>query len=98
MAMASQSGWYTGQVSDSRQCVNASMPVAAVKNGGRLTVSSGSRIALLGISHGLNTIIFRFSLCDVITDDLPTSLPVPAVVGTAMMGSYGPVMRSMPPA
>src|SRR6185437_3926965 len=96
--MASQIGWYTGQVSDSRQWVNASIPVAAVRDGGRLTVSSGSRIALLGISHGLKMMILRLSFCDVITDDLPTSLPVPAVVGIAMIGSYGPVRRSMPPA
>ena len=61
-----------------RQCGNASSPVAAVRNAGRLTVSSGSRIALLGINQGLKMIIFRPSLCDVMTEDRPTSLPVPA--------------------
>src|ERR1017187_4837085 len=65
------------------------MPVAAVRNGGSPTVSSGSRMARLGISHGLKMMIFRPSLCEVITEDRPTSLPVPEVVGIAMMGSYG---------
>src|ERR1039458_2914997 len=65
---------------------------------GSAAAGSGSRMARLGISHGLKMMIFRPSLCEVIPEDRPTSLPVPEVVGIAMMGSYGPFIRSVPPA
>jgi hypothetical protein len=44
-------------------------------------------MARLGISQGLKMMIFRPNWCDVITEERPTSLPVPAVVGTATIGS-----------
>src|SRR5207245_507510 len=63
------------------------MPVPAVTGGGSLTVSSGSMTAtqdaMCGVPPTLNLI---FRLGSVITAQSVTSLPVPAVVGTAIMG------------
>src|SRR2546430_6720458 len=63
------------------------MPVPAVTDGGSLTVSSGSMTAthdaMCGVPPTLNLI---FRLGSVITAHRVTSLPVPAVVGTAIMG------------
>ena len=68
------------------QWVSASNPVAAVTRGGIDTVSSGSRIAALAIKYGLKMTVLRPVASSVRTPDRPTSLPVPAVVGTLMMG------------
>src|SRR5437879_13439593 len=63
------------------------MPVPAVTAGGSLTVSSGSitatHDAMFGMPPTLN-LIFRFG--SVMTAHKVTSLPVPAVVGTAIIG------------
>ena len=62
------------------------MPVAAVSLGGRPTVSSGSRIATFGMIAGWKMIFFSWVTGCVTTPARPTSEPVPAVVGTAMIG------------
>src|SRR2546421_12881086 len=63
------------------------MPVPAVTAGGSLTVSSGSitatHAAMWGVPPTLN-LILRFG--SVMTAHSVTSLPVPAVVGTAIIG------------
>ena len=63
------------------------MPVPAVTGAGSLMVSSGSMTAtqdaMLGVPPTLNLI---FRLGSVITAQRVTSLPVPAVVGTAING------------
>ena len=63
------------------------MPVPAVTGAGSLTVSSGSitatQDAMFGVPPTLN-LIFRFG--SVMTAHSVTSLPVPAVVGTAIRG------------
>ena len=77
------------------QWVSASMPVAAVNSGGRPSVSSGSQMARAGIRWPLISASLRPSR-RVIRAPRPTSLPVPAVVGTAINGTTGP-MRPAPP-
>src|SRR3989442_12732500 len=63
------------------------MPVPAVTAAGSFTVSSGSMTAtqdaMFGVPPTLN-LIFRFG--SVMTAHSVTSLPVPAVVGTAIIG------------
>src|SRR3989449_11597546 len=63
------------------------MPVPAVTPAGRLTLSAGStratQDAMLGVPPTLN---FTFRSGSVITAQRVTSLPVPAVVGTATSG------------
>src|SRR2546426_3854559 len=63
------------------------MPVPAVTPAGRLTLSAGStratQDAMLGVPPTLN---FTFRSGSVITAQSVTSLPVPAVVGTATSG------------
>ena len=78
------------------QCAMASIPVAAVSAGGRPRVSAGSQIATLGTTKGEITPTLRPSSRMRIAPR-PTSLPVPAVVGTAMTGAVREVMRSAPP-
>jgi hypothetical protein len=60
--------------------------VAAVREGGMETVSSGSRSAALGAISGDFTVNLKRSQVSVITAPKVISLPVPAVVGTATMG------------
>ena len=70
--------------SASTACVNTSMPVSAVTEGGTLTVSSASRMATSGRRlSSTNGYLTSFS-GSVITANLLTSEPVPLVVGTAM--------------
>ena len=78
------------------QCVSASMPVAAVRPGGSPRVSSGSQIAAFGIMWGAMKPSLRPSR-NVISAARPTSLPVPAVVGTATSGATAAVIFGMPP-
>src|SRR5256885_7244516 len=63
------------------------MPVPAVTAGGSLTVSSGSitatQAAMWGVPPTLNLIL---RVGSVMTAHSVTSLPVPAVVGTAIIG------------
>ena len=68
-------------------CVSASMPVAAVSAGGRFSVSSGSTTASRGSMDGLRRLAFTRCAGDDSTAFRVTSLPVPAVVGTAMKGA-----------
>lgn len=73
------------------------MPVPAVTPGGRFTVRAGSitatHDAMLGVPPTLN-LIFRSG--SVITAHSVTSLPVPAVVGMAIMGGIRWAMGSRP--
>ena len=61
------------------------MPVAAVMRGGSPTVSSGSAITTAGSILGWKMIFFRCVASSRMTDARPTSEPVPAVVGTAIV-------------
>src|SRR5690349_3425031 len=79
------------------QCVSASKPVAAVIIGGMLTVRCGSKIAQLGIMLGAKKIVFLPVSGKVATALRPTSLPVPAVVGSAIIGGSGFVIFALPP-
>ena len=65
------------------QCVNASMPVAAVTLGGRSSVTSGSANTARASSRGENTIFFTCVRSSEMTALRPTSLPVPEVVGAS---------------
>jgi hypothetical protein len=73
------------------------MPVAAVMAGGSPAVSSGSSTAIRGRSVGWKMIVFLPVRSIVITAERPTSLPVPAVVGTAYRGGTGCTMCASPP-
>ena len=63
------------------------MPVADVSLGERSIVSTGSKITIEGKNFGWKIIFFTpFSLL-IIADARPVSDPVPAVVGTAIIGA-----------
>ena len=89
-AIASAGGLKRGERSVSMQCDSASRPVAAVRNGGRPSVSSGSQIARFGMRCGLMKPSLRPS-SSVTSAARPTSVPVPAVVGMAITGATAPV-------
>ena len=95
-AMPSAGGLKAGAMKVSMQCAIASMPVAAVSIGGRPSVSSGSHSATRGTRCGESTPTLRPS-SRISTAPRPTSLPVPAVVGTAITGAVAAVMRATPP-
>ena len=84
-------------VKHSTAWVSASMPVPAVTPAGRPRVSSGSmsatQAAMLGVPPTLN-LIFRSG--SVMTAQSVTSLPVPAVVGTAIRGGILEWISSRP--
>src|SRR5699024_1235199 len=67
--------------------LNASIPVATVKDRGAETVNSGSTIARCGVITGCLIIIFIFNSVLVTTKASVTSEPVPAVVGIAITGT-----------
>ena len=69
------------EVKASTQCAMASTPVAAVTIGGTLTVSAGSMIAMSASISTLSVAILFIVAGSVISARVPTSLPVPAVVG-----------------
>ena len=79
-AMPSAGGLTAGAMKVSMQWAIASMPVAAVRNGGRPSVSSGSQMAVLGTRCQLWKPSFLPSSTMTIAPRA-TSLPVPAVVG-----------------
>ena len=80
----------------SMQCAMASMPVAAVSSGGRPSVSSGSQIATFGIrNHEWKPTLRPSSRMTMAPR--ATSLPVPAVVGTAISGTQASVISGAPP-
>ena len=80
----------------SMQWAMASMPVAAVNIGGRPSVSSGSQMATLGTRCQLWKPSLRPSSTITIAPRA-TSLPVPAVVGTAISGATCSVIFGLPP-
>src|SRR6266540_4180451 len=86
-ATPSHKGWKTGDVNDSMQWVRASSPVAAVSRGGRPAVRAGSRMTSRASSSGWNSTALRRVESSVTTELRPTSLPVPAVVGTQTHGA-----------
>ena len=63
------------------------MPAPTVTFAGRPTVSSGSQITICGIIFGWKITFLVWVVSSVITPARPTSEPVPAVVGTAMIGA-----------
>ena len=70
-------------VAAARDQKNKDYIVAAVIGDGNPIVRRGSKIAISGINLGWKKIVFFPVDVKVITEHLPTSLPVPAVVGTA---------------
>ena len=85
-AMPSDIGWYPGEQNASRQWAKASIPVPAVRNFGKFKVKSGSQITLFGSISGWKITFLTLFFLSVKTLALPTSDPVPAVVGMAIMG------------
>ena len=83
--MASQGGFSRGLSTASMQWVTASMPVAAVRCGGRPRVSVGSQIAVAGMRFGETMVSFT-PVSRMTTAPTETSEPVPAVVGMATSG------------
>ena len=71
--------------------------MAAVTAGGTEHVSVGSNNATVGASCGLMMLIFTRFFVSVQTAQAVTSLPVPEVVGTAMIGGNGLLTKPMPP-
>jgi hypothetical protein len=65
------------------QWVSASMPVAAVTFAGKASVTSGSANTARASSFGEKTIFLTCVFSSEMTALRPTSLPVPAVVGSA---------------
>ena len=63
------------------------MPVAAVIRGGKPRVNAGSAMTICGRICGWKMIFLMWFCSSVMTEARPTSEPVPAVVGTAMMGA-----------
>lgn len=66
-------------------CVSASNPVAAVKDGGRLTINSGLLIDNVGVTCLSTMAIFTLRSVSVIIVNFVPSLPV--VVLTAISGT-----------
>ena len=86
-AIASEAGVARAQCSESTACDSASIPVAAVSERGIDSVRSGSTRATRGQIRGSNRFIFLRRSVSVMMAEGETSLPVPAVVGTASTGS-----------
>src|SRR5918993_453844 len=74
-------GWERLLVKASTQWAIASTPVAAVTMGGTDTVSAGSMMAMSASISTLSVAILFMVSGSVIRARVPTSLPVPAVVG-----------------
>ncbi len=94
--MPSAGGLKAADMKVSMQCATASMPVAAVRPAGRPSVSSGSQIAALGTRCQEWKPSLRWSSTMTIAPRA-TSLPVPAVVGTAISGAAAAVIFGEPP-
>jgi hypothetical protein len=86
-AMPSAGGLKAGAMKVSMQWATASMPVAAVRWGGRPSVSSGSQIAARGTRCQEWKPSLRWS-SRIRIAPRATSLPVPLVVGTAISGTH----------
>ncbi|GAB1486684.1 hypothetical protein MASR2M79_17350 [Aminivibrio sp.] len=76
--------------------VRASIPVKAVRDRGMVAVISGSARATFGARRGLLTVNLNFSAVSVMTLPKVSSLAVPAVVGTAMIGRGTAVVLNRP--
>lgn len=72
------------------------MPVRAATRAGWVSVSETSRIAVLNATRLSPQAIFRPVSGSLMRANDCVSLPVPAVVGTAIEGSIGPVARPRP--
>ena len=97
-AMASVKGEAPVEVNASRSCVTASMPSPAITAGGQVARRSGSRIAIRATRRSSRKDFLNGGASSPTpgrrperTAFLVTSLPVPAVVGTARNGVAGPV-------
>ena len=84
------------ETQDSMAWVSASTPVAAVSAGGMPKVSSGSRMAASGMRYGEITSSFSWAAVSVMIVVPDTSLPDPAVVGIARIGTPGFRTRPTP--
>ncbi len=91
-AIASTTGLIAGDRKPSMQWPSASMPVPAVNLAGSDIVRSGSQIATFGSNCGPRTPNSRWPGAGWTPAPRETSLPVPAVVGMAMIGATGPVI------
>ena len=80
----------------SMACESASMPVSAVTRRGCVTVSAGSSTATAGAALGSPHAIFWCVAASAMRANDWHSLPVPAVVGTAIIGSIGFVALPTP--
>ncbi len=74
----------------------ASMPVSAVTRAGCVTVRSGSSTATRNDAFLSPQAIFTCVSASLMSANDCASLPVPAVVGTAIIGSIGPVALPVP--
>src|SRR5262245_41108465 len=81
---------YGRVVYDSIACVRMSQPAAAVTSGGAVSVLSGSTIPTAGRRRRCETPAFTWWARTWVTATAVVSLPVPAVVGTAINGLSGP--------
>ena len=95
-AIPSAGGLYGAAMNVSMQCAMASMPVAAVRPDGSPTVRAGSQMAILGTNDQLWKPSLRPS-STITMAPRATSLPVPAVVGTAISGATLAVILGEPP-
>ena len=95
-AKASETGFFWMDVYASTAWVSASMPVVAVSFGGSEEVSAGSRMAACGTSLYEVNDSFACLCVSATTATSVTSLPVPAVVGTAMSGGRSAFRISEP--
>jgi hypothetical protein len=80
----------------STACAIASMPVHAATWRGCVTVNKGSRIATRGAAFASPQAILWCVFSSAISAKDWHSLPVPAVVGTAISGSIGLVALPTP--
>ena len=76
--------------------MTASIPVRATSESGCVSVRFTSRIATRKAARGSPQAIFMPVSSSVIRANDCVSLPVPAVVGTAIDGSIGPVAVPRP--
>src|SRR5262249_4178799 len=83
-------------VNASMACVSASIPESAVTFGGHDTLRSGSTTAASARRNGLRQLTLICLAVSVNTAAADTSEPVPAVVGTQMIGVIGPGTRQSP--
>ena len=89
MAAASVRGLASVDTYASMAWVNASIPVEAVRAGGIPFISSGSLMAICGVTLQSTMAIFTLREVSVIIQNLVISDAVPAVVLTAIRGTMG---------